>query len=700
MDLESQTQQTQNSRRMARRQSITSDPPGPQPQPPLLLCKERDLYPVYEPLNPQHNSSLVSKEQRRRRDAQSSSDAQMKDYWATVTTEEMPLKKRRSRWSVLKPGWLRRRSSGESRSSVDSPAVLPPPTPGDFGRERRASRMPKEQTMSSTEEIQALEEGSQPVHGESQLQLPREYREVTTEEDLVFGAHLCRAGEPWSSLERDSSRVSSVGSAVNAIAGSAPAINVEMFDDTGTVIPQYCQDPIHLQSVSALFDEPNLYDTSPNSAPDPCLLHALSMAWDQGPDYVVPEVDVHRERFGIAHLTSSTDQEVAMLSMDLSGSRSIRPQVLDDVQSIVLPARDISDVQDTQFQDKPFSNGVENPPDPEEGVCEPNDRPIIDRERQTTISSQPELNTHPQPAVSTMLVSRNCSAEVKIAFPGVYHEMLEQWKTQNQDSLTTEHNTAVISPMTDHSDLDQTFESLRTINESPPVNENSHNPDTYSSEVLAAVRPSESEYVPYRGPVTDESQHRNSEARHSFGLHMSLSESTDVRTEPSELGERVPPPWRSFAQSIPAGNRTSHSSEQETLASLFSESEYSSHFRSDGTTSAGVTSPTSESNGPWSPVNDGECSFDNPFKDEYYLVDGKTSSHFPDRGDDLPAIKAASSSEGTVRHVPCPHQQRSSNRPRTLPGIPPPRTLQFGQMGESDSDEYLPGLGVQSEQFR
>jgi hypothetical protein len=103
--------------------------------------------------------------------------------------------------------------------------------------------------------------------------------------------------------------------------------------------------------------------------------------------------------------------------------------------------------------------------------------------------------------------------------------MLEQWRTQeDQDNLTIELNTAVISPMTDHSNPDQKFESLRIIDEPPAVNENSHNPDTYSPEILEAVRLSESEDVPYRESVTDETHHRNPEARHSFGLHMRLSE--------------------------------------------------------------------------------------------------------------------------------------------------------------------------------
>ncbi|KAJ5604849.1 hypothetical protein N7510_010003 [Penicillium lagena] len=593
----------------------------------------------------------------------------MKDYWDKITAEEMTLKKRRSRWSVLKPGWLRRRSSDGSRSSADSQAVLPPPTPGDFGRERRASRMPKVQTKSSIEKIQALKEGSQPVYGESQLQLPMEYHKVTTEEDLVFGAHLHRTGEPWSSIKEDHSRSSSVVSApVNAVTGSAPAINAEMFDDTGTVIPQYYQDPNRLQPVSALFDEANLRDTSPNSVPDPCPLHALSMAWDQGPDYAVPEVDVNRERFGFTRFTSSIGQEEAVLSMDLSRSPNLRAQVLDDFQSASLPARDLPDAEDTQPRGNPFSNGVESSRGTEERAYEPNDRPVIDGERQTIDSSQPDFSTQSQP---TMLASRNCSAEVKIAFPGVYHELLEQWKTRDHDILTIEHSLAVISPMKDHPDQAQNLQSPPIIDELPAVNENSHYLDTYSSVVLEAMRLSESE------------------------------DSTDVRPEPSELGERVPSPWHPFAQRIPARNRTSHSSEQETFGYLFSESEYSSHFRPDDTTSAGVTSPTSVSNSLWSPVNDDDdLLFPNPFKDEYYLVDGKMGSHFPDRGDDMPAIKAASSSEGTVRHVPCPHQRRLNNRPRSLPGIPLPRTLQFGQMDGSDSDEFLPGLGVRSEELR
>lgn len=72
--------------------------------------------------------------------------------------------------------------------------------------------------------------------------------------------------------------------------------------------------------------------------------------------------------------------------------------------------------------------------------------------------------------------------------------------------------------------------------------------------------------------------------------------------------------------------------EGDMVRSAGDETESSSHFTWDDTTSAEVTSRTSMSIGPWSPV-DGEIRFSGSFRDEYYLVDGKTSGNHPDRGD-------------------------------------------------------------------
>lgn len=68
------------------------------------------------------------------------------------------------------------------------------------------------------------------------------------------------------------------------------------------------------------------------------------------------------------------------------------------------------------------------------------------------------------------------------------------------------------------------------------------------------------------------------------------------------------------------------------IGSLFDEAEYSSHYTRDSVTSPGARSRISMSNSAWSPIDE-EILFPNIWRDEYYMVDGKTSGYYPDRGD-------------------------------------------------------------------
>lgn len=158
---------------------------------------------------------------------------------------------------------------------------------------------------------------------------------------------------------------------------------------------------------------------------------------------------------------------------------------------------------------------------------------------------------------------------------------------------------------------------------------------------------------------------------------MSLT-SVQEATEGSESSYRDPWPL-SFSQLGRADNRQSlHSVEDcDTAASVCGGSEPSSRYSRDNIASVDITSVTSPSNGDWSPLgspDNEEIMLSTFWRDEYFMADGKTSSHYPDRGDQ--PVKMMRRVVGGSIHS-CPAFERFSH-------------CRVQEFSELDSPESLP----------
>lgn len=164
-------------------------------------------------------------------------------------------------------------------------------------------------------------------------------------------------------------------------------------------------------------------------------------------------------------------------------------------------------------------------------------------------------------------------------------------------------------------------------------------------------------------------------------------------------------PRPSFDGQTPPGNQYNMSSSgpDTTVGSPFDESSSPSSFTRNSTTSAAATSISSiMSNNAWSPLDspiDEEVLFSNTWRNEYYMVDGKTSSYNPGRGDQpVKAMWRRVEDDGTIRSgsgLDWPPSNRVHNSSELMTPVSPSCPIQPDvrarrEMEESEqADDYF-----------
>ncbi|CAG8890960.1 unnamed protein product [Penicillium egyptiacum] len=304
---------------------------------------------------------------------------------------------------------------------------------------------------------------------------------------------------------------------------------------------------------------------------------------------------------------------------------------------------------------------------------------------------------------SPVPISRQCSAEVGFAFPGVYHEALNQWTRQHGSPSPSQH---ITNP-----------------------SENSPNTSRHSSS------PSQQSH--------SLSQHRPNSSEHIIRLH-EQGETSDASQEPldhivlQDDTSNNMPPYREHDESliplVPLQTTITHSEEiqpfvypnplncisnrdfGERLSSIFERSstqwssveDHSSRYTPADTTSRDITSTemtsmesmTNDTWSPWSPM-DSEVLFPSPVEDgnDYFLVDGKRNSQYPDRGDG--PVKYTQHTTSNCGNTGGPQELTEVTTPGMLSlplisnGIP---GAGFDFVEEDTDDEFYPGI-VQPRQF-
>lgn len=334
-------------------------------------------------------------------------------------------------------------------------------------------------------------------------------------------------------------------------------------------------------------------------------------------------------------------------------------------------------------------------------ICEEQQATNLTQQNTSHASSDTEISDD-QP--SSAPISRQRSAEVRFAFPAIYHEALHQWARQHdspspnqhtpnptaQSPNTSQHTSSPsqhISSLGQHSpNLSESNPRLHEQEETPCA---SHNPlkctvlqdDTYNN--LPPYDDDDEGLIPLVPPQTPIT--RSEEMQPPFPYHNPLSSISS-----RNFGER----WSSISERA----TTQQSSVEDYLSRSTPADTTSRDLTSTEMTS--MESMTNDTWSPWSPI-DSELLFPSPVEDRngYFLVDGKTSSQYPDRGNQ--PVKSTQHTTSNCGNTSAPQQLTRL----ISPGIMSLPLLSDGILGagldfvEDDTDdEFYPGI-VHPRQF-
>ncbi|CAI7572261.1 unnamed protein product [Penicillium discolor] len=335
-----------------------------------------------------------------------------------------------------------------------------------------------------------------------------------------------------------------------------------------------------------------------------------------------------------------------------------------------------------------------------ESICEDHQATNLQQQNISHASSDTEISDD-QP--SSAPISRQCSAEVRFAFPAIYHEALHQWAKQHDSPSPSQHtpNPSTQSPNTSQhsSSPSQHLSSLgqhspNLSENSPRLNEQEETPCASQNPLKCIVLQGDT----YNNlPPNDEDDE---------GLIPLVPPQTPITRSEEMQPFSYPNPLSSVSNRNFREIRSSISERATTQRS--SVEDYSSRSTPADTTSRDLTSTemtsmdsmTNDTWSPWSPT-DSELLFPSPVEDGngYFLVDGKTSSQYPDRGNQpVKSAQHTTSNCGTTR---APQQLTGLISPGILSlplicdGIPG-AGLDFVE--DDTDDEFYPGI-VHPRQF-
>jgi hypothetical protein len=343
-------------------------------------------------------------------------------------------------------------------------------------------------------------------------------------------------------------------------------------------------------------------------------------------------------------------------------------------------------------------------------ACGPADHPPSLEERQATNPQHQNIShttsdaqfSDDQPDSNP--ISRQSSAEVRFAFPGIYQEALEQWARQHADPSPSQH-----IPDLSHSPeiceySPNTSQDISSPDQCSPIpSQHSSSPSQY------CLRIHEQEGTPFASqePLEcivhqdDNDTYSNMPPCHDYDSDEGLIPLVSPQSPITHSEEKQPSPYpnplncisnRNFAQ------RWSSISERAT-AQWSSVGDHSSRYTLDYTTSRDITSTEmtsmeSMSNDTWSPI-DSEILFPSPVEDGngYFLFDGKTNNQYPDRGDE--PVKSVHNGTGNYGDIRGSQELNEAISPgimslQLIPNDIPGAGFEFVE--EDTDDEFYPGI--------
>lgn len=451
------------------------------------------------------------------------------------------------------------------------------------------------------------------------------------------------------------------------------------------------------------------------------------------PDRTVPEQDlvpaVHGGSLVVSEVCSSHGRR---LSSHLGDASEIHSAVV---------AQDMANTSAESF----------SLPDPDApsitGLNRSNQQIAKIRESEALVT-QERLQTYNEPqdiekSASSHSQSTNSSAKVEIAFPGIHHELLEQW--ENEASRKSMRNLGRQGPFINRQKLlgqvplQQTLamdpaavkELYRCRDEHHQISD-AHTFSHQQAQAVMSMYASGQPTVPNTGntgPGTPRASrvrpstftrspqgmaHSHppteaaTEANHSFGLHISLRNVSHVMGSTHIKHANNCQGTAERERSRERNQRTFHRQpvHQQTrpndqwlmssagLSPPFDESSSASSLTQNSIFSAAANSTSPTSNTTWSSLDspiDEEVLFSDNWRNEYYMVDGKTSGFYPDRGDQpVKAMWRRVDDDGRLRcgsGMDWPRSNRISNASELVIPTRPPRPSQLSGRGGRSRDQ-------------
>lgn len=403
---------------------------------PEPTCQEKIHYPVYNPDDPRHNPSG-----RRQNSQNSSADSQKQAHWVQ-DLQRRSIHKVRSGLLSLREGLLRL-SSRTDGDNDDTGSMLEHPR--SHGREERYR-----------------------AYGRSGIS------DASTQEDTNFGTGMYRMSSPWpsNSCEPSSNRSTRVASSLVLPIVSATELRVS----SGPLRPE-----------SPLFRQVNLTSNGP-----PPYSASYDRPFDDGladadMDQGRPIVDTERSLGGnfSEHLDQSDVSDWETIASGKESASSVNGDVSGALGSCddnmpaeqLYAAETFSEIPANAERYKTDSPGLPRKgttshdslineetanssrgsfrlPDPGAPISfgpSKFDHPLASIRESEALVTQERLHVQrrksEEAAASSIAMSRKCSANVvKIAFPGVYHALLEQWTRETRNLIVNSADIEDISP--------------------------------------------------------------------------------------------------------------------------------------------------------------------------------------------------------------------------------------------------------------
>lgn len=335
-----------------------------------------------------------------------------------------------------------------------------------------------------------------------------------------------------------------------------------------------------------------------------------------------------------------------------------------------------------------------------EPICEEQQATNLQQQNISHASSDTEIIDDQS---SSVLISRQCSAEVRFAFPAIYHEALHQWARQHDSPSPNQHTS---NPRAQS--LNTSQHSSSPSQHLSSLSHHSPNPSESSPRLNEQEETPHASQNPLKSIVLQDNTYNNSPPydEDDEGLIPLVPPQTPITCSEEMEPFSYPNPLSSISNRNFGEIWTSISERATTQRS--SVGDYSSRSTPADTTSRDLTSTemtsmesmTNDTWSPWSPI-DSELLFPSPVEDGngYFLMDSKTSSQYPDRGNQ--PVKFTQNTTSNCANIRAPQQLTGLISPGVLSlpllsdGIPG-AGLEF--LEDDTDDEFYPGI-VHPRQF-